>query len=75
MIPSSLYNISSLETFSVMFNQLHGSIPFDIGFTLPNLKHFSNSENNFTGTIPSSISNLSKLNVLQLNVNNFVLRL
>ncbi|KAI3833290.1 hypothetical protein MKW98_006389 [Papaver atlanticum] len=71
-VPSSLYNMSSLIIFAVLTNQLHGSVPSDIGFTLPNLKHFSNADNNFTGTIPMSISNLSNLNVLQLNLNNFV---
>ncbi|KAI3853505.1 hypothetical protein MKX03_017236 [Papaver bracteatum] len=55
-----------------MDNQLHGSIPSDIGFTLPNLSYFSVAVNNFTGTIPSSFSNMSKLEKFQLGTNNFV---
>ncbi|XP_026408767.1 probable LRR receptor-like serine/threonine-protein kinase At3g47570 [Papaver somniferum] len=51
IVPSSLYNISSLEVFSLMFNQLHGTIPFDIGLTLPNITSFSVSGNSFTGII------------------------
>ncbi|KAI3853518.1 hypothetical protein MKX03_017249 [Papaver bracteatum] len=71
-VPSSLYNISSLEEFSLMNNQLQGTIPFDIGFTLPNLIYFSVSGNNFTGNIPSSLSNMSRLEMLQLQINNLV---
>ncbi|KAI3853513.1 hypothetical protein MKX03_017244 [Papaver bracteatum] len=55
-----------------MENQFHGSIPFDIGFTLPNLWYFSIADNNFTGTIPSSFSNMSKFEMLQLQINNLV---
>ncbi|KAI3888987.1 hypothetical protein MKX03_014035 [Papaver bracteatum] len=72
IVPSSLYNISSLEVFSLMFNQLHGTIPFDIGLTLPNITYFSVSGNSFTGIIPNSFSNSSSLQVLQLYQNNFV---
>ncbi|XP_026423262.1 probable LRR receptor-like serine/threonine-protein kinase At3g47570 [Papaver somniferum] len=71
-VPSSLYNISSFEEFSLMNNQLHGSIPFDIGSTLPNLIYFSLSGNYFTGNIPSSLSNMSRLIHLQLQINNLV---
>ncbi|KAI3853519.1 hypothetical protein MKX03_017250 [Papaver bracteatum] len=70
IVPASLYNISSLEGLSLKFNQLHGSIPFNIGFTLPNLRDFSIITNNFTGTIPSSFSNMSRLEKLQLLDNN-----
>ncbi|KAI3853516.1 hypothetical protein MKX03_017247 [Papaver bracteatum] len=72
IVPSSLYNISSLEMFSLGDNRLHGSIPFDIGFTLPNLIYLSIGTNNFTGIIPSSVSNLSRLDMLQLYDNNIV---
>ncbi|KAI3847983.1 hypothetical protein MKX03_001095 [Papaver bracteatum] len=71
-VPSSLYNISSLEEFSLMNNQLHGSIPFHIGSTLPNLTYLSLSGNYFTGNIPSSLSNMSRLIHLQLQINNLV---
>ncbi|KAI3878479.1 hypothetical protein MKX03_007259 [Papaver bracteatum] len=72
IVPSSLYNISSLESFSMAFNRLHGSIPIDIGFTLPDLTFFSVVGNHFTGTIPSSLSNMSRLVTLQLGENNLV---
>ncbi|XP_026417612.1 receptor kinase-like protein Xa21 [Papaver somniferum] len=71
-VPSSVYNISSLTSLSFMFNQLHGTIPYDIGFTLPNLIDFSIGRNNFTGPIPGSFSNMSRLERLQLQVNNLV---
>ncbi|KAI3875376.1 hypothetical protein MKW98_000053 [Papaver atlanticum] len=72
IVPSSIYNISSLTALSLMFNHLHGTIPYDIGFKLPNLIDFSIGSNNFTGTIPGSFSNMSRLERLQLQLNNLV---
>ncbi|KAI3853514.1 hypothetical protein MKX03_017245 [Papaver bracteatum] len=72
IVPSPLYNISSLEIFSLLDNQLHGTIPFDIGFTLPNLTYFSVVRNYFSGTIPSSFSNSSRLEYLLLGQNKLV---
>ncbi|KAI3855885.1 hypothetical protein MKX03_011540 [Papaver bracteatum] len=72
IVPSSLYNISLLEIFSLLDNHLHGNIPFDIGFTLPNLWYFSVAINNFTGTVPSSLSNSSRLKIIQLGHNSLV---
>ncbi|KAI3875392.1 hypothetical protein MKW98_000069 [Papaver atlanticum] len=72
IVPSPLYNISSLEIFSLVDNQLHGTIPFDIGFTLPNLTYFSVVSNYFSGTIPSSFSNSSRLEYLLLGINKLV---
>ncbi|KAK4583273.1 hypothetical protein RGQ29_026172 [Quercus rubra] len=69
-IPSLIYNISSIYYFSVTLNQLHGSIPPDVGLTLPNLQIFAGAVNSFTGTIPSSLSNASQLQVLDFSQNN-----
>ncbi|XP_059627083.1 probable LRR receptor-like serine/threonine-protein kinase At3g47570 [Cornus florida] len=71
-IPPSIFNLSSLTIFDVFQNkQIIGSLPSDIGITLPNIQFFSIGENKFTGSIPTSISNASNLEVLLLNVNNF----
>ncbi|XP_043694051.1 probable LRR receptor-like serine/threonine-protein kinase At3g47570 [Telopea speciosissima] len=53
MFPVSLYNLSSLEVISV--GQLHGSLPREIGLTLPNLYGLAIGGNLFLGEfrIPS----------------------
>ncbi|CAN1816824.1 Probable LRR receptor-like serine/threonine-protein kinase At3g47570 [Linum perenne] len=65
-IPPSIFNLSALTE-----NHLHGTIPWNIGISLPNLETFSLPENHFTGSIPLSLSNASNLVQLQLNINNF----
>nr|XP_028957503.1 putative receptor-like protein kinase At3g47110 [Malus domestica] len=42
-------------------NQLHGELPQNVGTTLPNLEIFAGGINKFTGSIPVSLSNASKL--------------
>jgi Leucine-rich repeat (LRR) protein len=68
-IPPPIYNISSIFTFSVTQNQLHGRLPPDLGLTLPNLELFAGGINSFTGPIPVSLSNASKLSVLDFAFN------
>ncbi|CAL5345685.1 unnamed protein product [Camellia sinensis] len=71
-VPSSIYNISTLSWFEIFDNQLRGSIPPDIGLTLPNLKLLFLTENKFTGPLPISLSNASKLQQIGFDYNNFV---
>ncbi|CAL5409508.1 unnamed protein product [Camellia sinensis] len=71
-VPSSIYNISTLSWFEIFDNQLRGSIPPDIGLTLPNLKVLFLPENKFTGPLPISLSNASKLQEIGFDHNNFV---
>ncbi|CAL5409511.1 unnamed protein product [Camellia sinensis] len=71
-VPSSIYNISTLSWFEIFDNQLRGSIPPDIGLTLPNLKVLFLAENKFTGPLPISLSNASKLQQIGVDYNNFV---
>ncbi|KAJ4978059.1 hypothetical protein NE237_008839 [Protea cynaroides] len=68
-IPSSIYNISSIFYFSVTQNRLKGSLPMDVGLTLPNLQVFAGGVNNFTGSIPVSLSNASGLEILDFAEN------
>jgi Leucine-rich repeat (LRR) protein len=68
-IPPLIYNISSIYYFSVTQNQLHGSLPPDVGLTLPNLEIFFGAINSFTGPIPVSLSNASRLTVLDFSEN------
>ncbi|XP_071705992.1 putative receptor-like protein kinase At3g47110 [Rutidosis leptorrhynchoides] len=70
-IPRSLYNLSFLTTLYLVTNQLSGTIPPDIGATLPNLVFLQLRENQLGGFLPSSISNCSKLRVLEIRNNSF----
>ncbi|XP_024195939.1 putative receptor-like protein kinase At3g47110 [Rosa chinensis] len=69
MIPSSIYNISSIYYFTVTQNQLHGEPPQNIGITLPNLEVFAGGVKKFTGTVPASLSNASRLRILDFAQN------
>ncbi|KAJ4723400.1 putative Receptor-kinase [Melia azedarach] len=70
-VPLSLYNLSSLTTFSLGENQLHGSLPPNLGLSLPNLQVFQVSHNFFSGSIPISLSNASKLEWIEMYINSF----
>lgn len=59
-IPPTLFNLSSLNYFSVAVNQFHHNLPLDIGTTLPNLQALLLSDNQFGGTLPSSLINASR---------------
>ncbi|XP_008345545.3 probable LRR receptor-like serine/threonine-protein kinase At3g47570 [Malus domestica] len=71
MIPSTIYNISSIYNFSVAENQLHGELPRNLGTMLPNLVRLLCGMNKFRGNIPISLSNASKLLKLDLSQNGF----
>ncbi|CAN1347033.1 Probable LRR receptor-like serine/threonine-protein kinase At3g47570 [Linum perenne] len=52
-------------------NQFHGSLPGDLGLSLPRLRSLSVALNGFTGSIPPSLSNASNLIEFQMQDNNF----
>ncbi|XP_026408935.1 probable LRR receptor-like serine/threonine-protein kinase At3g47570 isoform X2 [Papaver somniferum] len=77
-IPISLSNLSVLEVFNlrsnnlhVSVNKLHGTIPPYVGTTLPNLEVLFLGGNRFSGVLPNSISNLSRLYRLEVSDNQF----
>ncbi|KAK7833725.1 receptor-like protein 34 [Quercus suber] len=72
MIPSSLYNISSISVFSFTQNQLTGTLPANMGLTLPNLKLFELRNNKFFGSIPKRINMEEVIKELQLIKSTFV---
>ncbi|KAL7157655.1 hypothetical protein ABFS83_02G091900 [Erythranthe nasuta] len=66
-----LFNISSIVFFGVDINRLQGSIPSNVGLTLPNMRGLHLGENQFSGHIPISLSNASSLVELLLADNHF----
>ncbi|GKV51592.1 hypothetical protein SLEP1_g58229 [Rubroshorea leprosula] len=65
--PLPILNLSSLNYLSIAF---YGKIPFNIGFTNPNLQYLAIGINYFYGEIPTSLLNMSKLIVVSLPFNN-----
>ncbi|KAL7614126.1 hypothetical protein Lser_V15G08909 [Lactuca serriola] len=70
-IPHSIFNFSLLTDFSLSENQLTGSLPSALGTMLPHLRYLQLWGNQLTGTLPPSISNCSKLDFLEVHLNNF----
>ena len=67
-IPSTLDNLSSLNTLELINNQLSGTIPASLG-SMPNLEYLELNGNQLTGSIPTSLGNLSSLAALGLSNN------
>ncbi|PWA70943.1 protein kinase-like domain-containing protein [Artemisia annua] len=70
-IPHSIFNLSLLVNFSLAGNHLTGSLPSEIGNQLLNLEFLQLWGNELTGVLPPSISNCSKLGLLEMDNNNF----
>ncbi|XP_024028208.1 putative receptor-like protein kinase At3g47110 [Morus notabilis] len=60
-----------MVSFAIPENQLKGTLPPTIGLTLPNLQEFYVGDNEFSGVIPQSFSNASRLQALGMDNNNF----
>ncbi|KAF8026930.1 hypothetical protein BT93_F3425 [Corymbia citriodora subsp. variegata] len=70
-IPSSLLILSSLTQFDIALNRIQGTLPAGIGLKLPHLEFLSVAINQLEGPIPLSISNCTKLDLLQVHENRF----
>ena len=71
LIPLSLYNLSSIIVFSMPTNELSGSFPTELFLNLPLLQWFQIYDNQFTGSLPISLSNASELKFFEVDRNNF----
>ncbi|XP_024630877.1 receptor-like protein EIX1 [Medicago truncatula] len=70
-LPSSLKNCSNkLALLDLGENKFHGPLPSWIGDSLQNLEILSLRSNNFYGSLPSNLCYLTKLQVLDLSLNN-----
>ncbi|KAI7999929.1 putative LRR receptor-like serine/threonine-protein kinase [Camellia lanceoleosa] len=70
-IPTTIFNISTLQIIAFMQNQFSSELPSSIGVSLPNLEGLYLGENDLSGIVPDSISNASKLVILVLSSNRF----
>ncbi|XP_030964849.1 probable LRR receptor-like serine/threonine-protein kinase At3g47570 [Quercus lobata] len=81
-IPMELGSLTKLSALGVAANNLTGGIPpslgnlsgtlpANLGLTLPNLIQFTIGANEFFGPIPSSLCNASRLQTLELGNNSF----
>ncbi|CAN1143750.1 Probable LRR receptor-like serine/threonine-protein kinase At3g47570 [Linum perenne] len=67
-IPASIFNLTSLTKMLFDFNYLlNGSLPWNLGISLPNLEQFDVGVNQFTGSVPPSLSNASNLHLGNLS--------
>ncbi|CAI0468513.1 unnamed protein product, partial [Linum tenue] len=71
LIPSAIFNISSMKKMGFSNNKLLGNLPPTLGSQLPYLECLSVWGNSLNETIPPSISNASKLYHIELVDNEF----
>jgi Leucine-rich repeat (LRR) protein len=67
-LPSSIGNLSNIDTLALYGNQLSGNIPSAMG-NLAQLIYLDLGSNQLTGSIPASFSTLSNLRLIALNLN------
>ncbi|KAL4600001.1 hypothetical protein ACB092_11G166100 [Castanea dentata] len=71
VFPPSLYNLSLLTCIALTYNNFTGNLNPDLGIALPNLQILYIGGNQFTGTIPVSLSNVSDIHMLEISENQF----
>ncbi|KAL5974265.1 hypothetical protein ACLOJK_030929 [Asimina triloba] len=71
MVPPSIFNLSSIYLFAVADNDLVGGLPSNLGLAFPSLEMLLVGMNQFTGPIPVSLPNASRLTTIDFPVNSF----
>ncbi|XP_065623647.1 putative receptor-like protein kinase At3g47110 isoform X1 [Quercus suber] len=71
VFPPSLYNLSLLTLIALTDNNFTGNLNPDLGIALQNLQILLTGGNQFTGTIPVSLSNVSDIQELDIPYNQF----
>ncbi|KAF8082703.1 hypothetical protein N665_0809s0006 [Sinapis alba] len=75
VFPPAIYNLSSLAFLDMFDNGFSGNLRPDFGNLLPNLREWSIGNNSFTGTIPSTLANISTLQFLGMEYNSLTGRI
>ncbi|KAA8519632.1 hypothetical protein F0562_013923 [Nyssa sinensis] len=70
LVPSSIFNITSLKRLNLNRNNLSGSLPQDMCLRLPVLEVLLLFENKFRGSIPMDIGNCTSLTTIDFSSNN-----
>lgn len=71
ILPSSIYNITSLRSINLFNNKFYGSLPAKMCSSLPVLQYLDFRRNEFTGNLPRDIGNCSLLIDFFLSGNRF----
>ncbi|XP_050282273.1 putative receptor-like protein kinase At3g47110 [Quercus robur] len=71
VFPPSLYNLSLLTRIALTDNNFTGNLNPNLGIALQNLQILYIGGNQFTGTIPVSLSNVSDIKALEISKNQF----
>ncbi|KAM7515145.1 hypothetical protein LguiA_004728 [Lonicera macranthoides] len=73
LIPFKIFNISTIIDISLSWNHFSGHLPLSMGLWIPNLESLYLGNNRWlNGSIPSSISNASKLTIIDMASNSFI---
>uniref|UniRef100_A0A3Q7GM76 Protein kinase domain-containing protein n=1 Tax=Solanum lycopersicum TaxID=4081 RepID=A0A3Q7GM76_SOLLC len=71
IIPPTIFNMSALQLLGLTENKFSGTLPLDLGCGMPSLEQLLFGVNNLSGFISDSISNSSRLRMLDLSGNSF----
>jgi hypothetical protein len=71
VLPNFVFSFEDMVYFDISYNNFLGTIPEDLPTTMPNLQILFAQNNGFSGTIPKTLGDCSKLVKLHLDNNDF----